>query len=170
MADISIPTQRLSELLEQEQRCVDGLAALFRQEQDAVRSLSSDNLAATNQQKLALLTDLRQLEEQRSALVEQLACDWGLAPESITLATIAGRAGAELAGRLLRQQDRLKRSILEVHDANEISRLLVAGSLALIEDSLAVRQGVPAGPPLYSYAGTLQPKVAGGALLVARRG
>ena len=169
MADISSPTQRLSELLEQEQRCVDGLVALFRQEQDAVRSLSGDNLAATNQQKLALLTDLRQLEAQRSALVEQLACDWGLAPESVTLATIAGRAGAELAGRLLRQQDRLKRAILEVHDANEISRLLVAGSLALIEDSLAIRQGAPAGPPLYSYAGTLQTKSAGGALL-ARRG
>ncbi|TAJ08701.1 MAG: flagellar protein FlgN [Nitrospirae bacterium] len=169
MPDISIAIQRLSEILDHEQRCVDGLVALFRQEQEAIRLLASDELAASNQRKLALLTELRQLEEQRATLVAQLAADWGLPSESVTLTMIAGRIGAEAAGRLLRQQDRLNRSILDARDANDISRLLVAGSLALVEDTLAIRQGAPLGPPLYSDAGMLQAKPVGGALL-ARRG
>jgi hypothetical protein len=62
MPDISIATQRLSEILDHEQRCVDGLVALFRQEQEAIKLLAGDELAATNQRKLALLTELRQLK------------------------------------------------------------------------------------------------------------
>lgn len=169
MPDISITTQRLGEILDQEQRCVDSLVTLFRQEQDAIRLLSGDELAVTNQRKLVLLTELRQLEEQRSLLVDQCARDWDLPAESVTLTMIADRAETASAGRLLRQQDRLNRSILAARDANDLSRLLVAGSLGLVEDSLALRQGAPLGPPLYSCAGMPQTKPAGGALL-ARRG
>nr|MBI3614782.1 flagellar protein FlgN [Nitrospirota bacterium] len=169
MPDIPTATLRLSEILDHEQRCMDSLVALFRREQEAIRRLAGDELAASNERKLALLTELRQLEEQRSTLVADLAAGWGLPSESMTLAMIAGRIGAEAAGRLLRQQDRLNRSILDARDANDVSRLLVAGSLALVEDTLAIRQGVPQGPPLYSDAGTLQAKAVGGALL-ARRG
>ncbi|MDE3223848.1 MAG: flagellar export chaperone FlgN, partial [Nitrospirota bacterium] len=70
MLDTSTTTHRLSELLEREQRCIDDLGAVLHQEQDALRTLSNDGLAGTNQRKLALLEEIRSLEGERISLVE----------------------------------------------------------------------------------------------------
>ncbi|MDE3118659.1 MAG: flagellar protein FlgN [Nitrospirota bacterium] len=168
MLDTSTTTHRLSELLEREQRCIDDLGAVLHQEQDALRTLSNDGLAGTNQRKLALLEEIRSLEGERISLVEQLALGWAMPSESLTLTAIAGRAGAEDAGRLLWLQERLSRSVETLRAANRMSGVLVAGSLLLIQNILSLWTRNIAAPPVYSSSGALQAKASG--TFLARKG
>ncbi|MDE3036271.1 MAG: flagellar export chaperone FlgN, partial [Nitrospirota bacterium] len=118
--------------------------------------------------KLALLEEIRSLEGERISLVEQLALGWAMPSESLTLTAIAGRAGAEDAGRLLWLQERLSRSVETLRAANRMSGVLVAGSLLLIQNILSLWTRNIAAPPVYSSSGALQAKASG--TFLARKG
>jgi len=169
MPVISTTAQDLIEILEQEQTHLDSLVRLLQQEQQAITSLAIDELTASNQRKLALLTEIRSLEERRVAVVESLALEWRVASESLTLTAIADRIGTEDAGRLLRRHEQLHRSVLAAREAEAFTRSLVAGSLDLLSEALALWHQAPSSNPLYAPSGSLRSAGTGGTLL-ARKG
>lgn len=163
------PTQRLTAILDRQQQCCTALLDLLNREQGAIKGLSLNLLTSIHPEKLALLEDLRTLEEQRYGVVRELAQSWDLTDEDLTLRAIADRASATDAAQLLRMQDRLNQVILAVRDAGNVTSLLLAGSLGFIDQCLSLWRGPSSSVPLYSQAGQLQEAGAGGALL-ARKG
>lgn len=143
-------------VLGEEHRRLEALRALLKDEQQAIRALALEKMKATTAEKLKLLDAIRVLEERRSVILRELAEQWAVAEEDLSLRAIAARAGPLEADTLLREQEALAHVLAELRDANEFNGSLLAGSLACFQHCLSAWQ--PAGPaPIYSEHGTLRP-------------
>jgi len=161
--------EALTEILTQEQQALESFLELLRHEKEAIRRLSSSRMADITIQKLNLLETIRVLEQKRSEAVGQLADEWGVNEGELTLRAIAGRVAASEAGGLLRQQDRLKKTMLEVRDASEFNGILIGDSLDFFHQLLSACR-VPEQPLLYAATGAWQSTSAAGQVVVGRRG
>jgi len=161
--------EALTEILTQEQQALASFLGLLRHEQAAIRGLSSMQMAAITAEKLTLLEAIRLLEQRRSELISELSGEWDVDEDALTLRAVADRVGAPEAGALLRRQDQLKKTILEVREASEFNGSLVASSLDCFQQLLSACR--PSEQPLlYSATGSLQPAPASGQAFVGRRG
>lgn len=161
--------ETLIEVLAQEQGALDKLLGLLSQEQKAVRTLSSQTMVDTTLQKLTLLEEIHSLEQKRMEVVVELAAEWAVSQEGLTLRAIAGRIEAQEAGILLRKRDQLNKTVTQVRDASEFNGFLIAGALDCFQQLLAACR-IPEQQTLYSATGSLQPALAFGQAFVGRRG
>ncbi|MBI5410646.1 MAG: flagellar protein FlgN [Nitrospirae bacterium] len=161
--------ETLIEVLAQEQGAFDKLLGLLGQEQKAVRTLSSQAMADANLQKLALLEEIGPLEQKRTEVVAELAAEWAVSREELTLRAIAERVGDQDGGALLRKLDQLNKTIAGVRDASEFNGSLIAGALDCFRQLLAACC-IPERQTLYSATGSLQPALTSGQAFVGRRG
>jgi flagellar biosynthesis/type III secretory pathway chaperone len=145
----------LIRLLEQEEEQLTALLNLLRDEQQAIKTLSSHGLQAVTAAKLHTLESLKTLEGERLLAVRHLADAWGGDEHDLTLRAIAERIPAAEAGRLLRLRDRLARTLAAVHEASDFNRTLIDQSLATIRQGLTAWQRTDVSP-LYASDGTLQ--------------
>lgn len=146
--------EALIAVLDEEHRRLEALRALLRDEQQAIRALALEKMTVTTTEKLKLLDAIRVLEERRSVIIRELAEEWAIAEDDLTLRAIAARAGALEAGALLRRQEALTRVLTDLRDANAFNGSLLAGSLACFQHCLTAWQSAnPA--PTYSEHGTL---------------
>ena len=99
---------------------------------EAFLKVLSASLVEISESKLALLEDIRLLEEKRSAVVSRLASNWGVQSDTLTLRAIADRVGPIESGLLLRLQERLNRVVTAVRDAASFNGKLIARSLAFL--------------------------------------
>jgi flagellar biosynthesis/type III secretory pathway chaperone len=161
--------ETLAEILTQEQQALESFLGLLRHEQDAIRRLSSSGMADVTAHKLNLLETVRVLEQKRSEVVARLTDEWGVGEGELTLRAIADRVGAPEAGALLRQQEQLNKTILEVREASEFNGTLIDDSLDCFQRLLSACR-IPEQPLLYSATGSLQTALASEQAFVGRRG
>lgn len=170
-ATLSSQTRHIEALLavlDDEYRGLEGLRGLLRQEQQAIRALALQRMTATTAEKLKLLETLRALEARRSAIISELAREWAVPEEELTLRAIAVRLGTSEAEGLLKRQEALIRALTDLREANSFNGSLLAGSLACFQHCLTAWQRI--GPAAtYSEHGVPRP-LGGGAHLVERQG
>ncbi|MER3423844.1 MAG: hypothetical protein C4293_12030 [Nitrospiraceae bacterium] len=146
----------LIDLLRQVQDCAQGFMDLLIREQNRLRTLSLQELVSIHEAKFRLLEDIRSLDEKRSAVINQLAGEWAVPSETLTLGEIARRIGGH-EGNLLRQlQQQLTSAVAAVREANSFTGMLVACSLDFLHRGLRVCWGRGTTIPLYAPSGALQ--------------
>lgn len=128
----------LINLLETQQARFEAFLKVLDRERAGIKSLAAASLVEISQSKLALLEDIRLLEEKRSAVVSRLASNWGVQADTLTLRAIADRVGAIESGLLLRLHDRLNRVITAVRDGSSFNGELTVLSLAFLNQGFEV--------------------------------
>ncbi|MEW6542384.1 MAG: flagellar protein FlgN [Nitrospirota bacterium] len=161
--------EQLVEVLAKEQQGLEAFLAVLERERHAIKALSADGMAAATSAKLTLLETLGAIERQRAEVIAQLAREWSVEADQLTLRAIAERVEAREAGALLRMRDTLNRALAELGDANEFNGMVIAHSLACFEGGLSAGRVNPA-TPLYSAAGLLQMVQGPGEPTLARKG
>ena len=99
---------------------------------EAFLKVLAASLVEISESKLALLEDIRLLEEKRSAVLSRLASNWRVQEDTLTLRAIADRVGPIESGLLLRLHERLNRVVTAVRDAASFNGELIARSLAFL--------------------------------------
>ena len=141
----------LIDLLEAQQARFEAFLKVLDHERAGINSFASASLVEISDSKLALLEDIRLLEEKRSAVVSRLAGNWGVQADTLTLRAIADRVGPIESGLLLRLHERLNRVVMAVRDATSFNGELIARSLIFLKASTfyssqsAVKPGAPQG-------------------------
>lgn len=118
----------LIDLLEAQQARFETLLSVLDREGAAIRAGSPALLVEISESKLALLEDIRLLEEKRSAVVLRLAGNWGVPAETLTLRAIAERVGPIEAGLLLRLHERLHKVVSALRGATSANGALIASA------------------------------------------
>lgn len=155
----------LSSLRERTQLFVDVLA----KERAAVKMLAMDQLTSINEAKLRLLEELSLYEGIRMGLVRQLAAQWNLPAEAMTIGFIAGRVGGSIAEQLKQQQTRLNQVILIARRSNHITGTLLQKSLVFLHEVVSiVRAPLHAQLSVYTGSGSMEARGTEGGLLEKR--
>lgn len=128
----------LIDLLETQQARFEAFLKVLDRERAGIKSLASVSLVEISESKLALLEDIRLLEEKRSAVVCRLASNWGVQADRLTLRAIADRVGPIESGLLLRLHERLNRVVTAVRDATSFNGELIARSLTFLNQGREV--------------------------------
>src|SRR3569833_809507 len=112
---------RLLETLRALRQRTQSFADLLTRERQAIQTLATDQLVSLNEAKLRLLKEFSTYEDVRKDIVGQLAGLWKVPADSMTIASIADRAGGPIADQLKRQQAELNHSILTMRRGNQVT-------------------------------------------------
>ena len=112
--------------------------ALLMEEQQAIRSLSFGQFTTVTMRKSDLLEEIRNLEQQRRALLHD-------------------SAGLPLFSSLQQQEAELASAIGQTDRLNRMNGLLIGQSLEFLEDTLRLWQRSPESAALYSSSGAPVP-------------
>jgi len=128
----------LIDLLETQQVRFEAFLKGLDRERAGIKSLASASLVEIGESKLALLEDIRLLEEKRSVVVSRLASNWGVQEDTLTLRTIADRVGPIESALLLRLHERLNRVVAAVRDAASFNGELMTRALTFLNQDFEV--------------------------------
>ena len=128
------PDQLLRRMLEK----IVAFQALLMEEQQAIRSLSFGQFTTVTMRKSDLLEEIRNLEQQRRALLQD-------------------SAGLPLSSSLQQQEAELASAIGQTDRLNRMNGLLIGQSLEFLEDTLRLWQRSPESAALYSSSGAPVP-------------
>lgn len=169
MRTAPIGMARLAGLLEQELEELEALRALGEQEYEAIRTLKTQGLLAIGSERLKRLNALCQLEQERMALVRDLAGELTLSPETLTVEHLLSRLKPCEADRLRDWQHRLGQALNAVRAHLARNRALVSQFLTFLKEALAKSQAIPPSVPLYAPSGKLHAR-SDRAVLLEQRG
>lgn len=160
---------RLLETLGALRQRTQSFADLLTRERQAIKALATDQLISLNEAKLRLLTELSTYEDRRKDIVEQLAALWKIPADSMTIGSIADRAGGPVADQLKRQQAQLNHSIVTMKRSNQITGAVLQKSLTFLHEAIGiVRAPFHVQLSLYSESGSMQASALEGGLLERR--
>jgi hypothetical protein len=155
--------------LDRELEQLELLRELGERERGAIRTLDTQALLAIGTNRMQRLEALRATELERAAVVTQLAAEWALPPEGLTLDDLLDHLEAEAAASVRKRQRRLAHAVDAVRTGIAMNRLLVSRFLTFIREALAACRNLPAQAAIYAPSGELRTAV-GRAALCERRG
>jgi hypothetical protein len=136
------PVEALCGVLAEETRACGALAAVLRDEQEAVVGLRPEALVACLGRRQLLHDELARLATRRRALLHDLAVARGAAAESVPAVLPLLAPGPQ--ARVRAEVRSLRKALLEARGLERQNRRLVAGSLDTVEELLrALRALVP---------------------------
>ncbi len=149
---------------------LEQLIGLFNQETELYRSMQDivdreraaavrsdvDALQATARDKEHLISDLQRKEAMRHQIVADLAIEFGISGQDVTLTSISQAANEPYAGRLKRVKTNFLNVIKSLQTANEHNRQLVEHSLALLRGSFNLLNDLVAPGTVYHRTGNIR--------------
>lgn len=155
----------LVDLLHQEIAHLNQLAQVAAEERVALQRLSMPTFETVNERRVQTLELLQILEHRREVILRDLALQWGVCDEAVTISAVIERVGLEVSRTLQGQQREMDRLVDTVRQLMAVNRLAMTKLVDFIQQTLAVSQPPPGAETLYSEAGAKKPTCASGRMM-----
>jgi flagellar biosynthesis/type III secretory pathway chaperone len=145
----------LSDLLHREFDAYRSLLSLLQKERRIVVDCSIEQLIQTNKEKENLVLKIRILEQSREAILEKIADQMGLSPDTLTLSQLEERLKEPFARQLGALRSKLSAILQSIREVNEENRVFLQHSVDFVKGSLALIRYLTVPNPTYGGSGTL---------------
>ena len=147
---------RLVEVLEQETRLYEDLAALLEKEREVIRALDMGGLEEQLGTKAILIGRIQKLEGERTSLTAAIAREQGVAGgETVRLLDLVRRAPAPWAGRIMEVRLRLREAVERANERNDANRFFADGLLGVMDGVMDHLKRIIAKPSVYGRGGRM---------------
>jgi flagellar biosynthesis/type III secretory pathway chaperone len=145
---------QLLETLNDEMTYYRNMQAVLVQERDAATKSSKDQLVYVGQDKQAIVQQLKQAENRRQELIEQLASQYDIQGRPLTIKRLCASLTGPDALRLKTVGDDLKTLVKTVQQENNANAKLFTHSLELVHGSLKMLNELVYSQAVYSKPGS----------------
>ena len=156
---------RLLMLLMDEVGLYRSLLAVYQDERQALLSFSLDSITETSKKKENLILKVKILEEQRIAIVDQLAKNLNQPAADLTLTRLAEKVDIRYSYRLSTLGAELSSVLEEIGALHHANRSLITHCQGLVSGSLAFLSNHLAPDPVYHRDGSVSTQGRSGRLL-----
>jgi flagellar biosynthesis/type III secretory pathway chaperone len=159
--------EQLIVVLQQTETLYERMLPLIEEEKDSALGPDTVRLTAINAEKQNLITQLAQLEKQRTRLSQGIAEALRLPLEKVNLTVLATTVAAPYDRQLRQLHDRLGGAVEKVRQANEQCRLLIEYCLRMVQSRLGFFQYWMGRVDVYGASGSLSNGHGGGGRLLS---
>jgi flagellar biosynthesis/type III secretory pathway chaperone len=148
--------EHLIHVLQQCEELYHRMLSILELEKKAALAPNSSDLAQVNDEKEALLAQLKVLDRQRATLLEQIAGQLDVSADRLTLSALIEQVTPMYGSQLQTVYDALRRIVSKVQYANNESRLLITHCLALVKNTQAFFSRWTASAAVYGASGHVE--------------
>lgn len=157
--------EQLTQVLRQTEESYQQLLPVIEKEKDLVRRAAVDALGAVASEKEHLLVIIRQLDNKRGHLLNQIQDMLNLSGRKPTLKELVGLADPEQGRRLQQIRVSLKSLLIRIRAMNNENRALIHHCLGLVRQALSTVSPKAATSSVYQATGALAAGEGGGHLV-----
>jgi flagellar biosynthesis/type III secretory pathway chaperone len=150
---------QLMALLDDEADCYRQMQEVLDAEKESVSLSKRERFDHVEQGKESLVARIQAYENQRTALVEQLAAAYRVDAPLVTVRLLARYLAAPDGANLLARADRLRNLVADVQAKNRHNQNLIRLYLKLIKGSLNLLMPTTDDPAVYAKPGSARPAV-----------
>jgi len=143
-------------VLQQCEELYHRMLSILELEKKAALAPNPSDLAQVNYEKEILLAQLKVLDRQRAALLEQIAGQLDMSADRLTMSALIEKMAPSYRGQLTAVYDALQRIVSKVQYANNESRLLTTHCLALVKNTLGFFSRWTASAAVYGASGHVE--------------
>ncbi|MBW2145384.1 MAG: flagellar protein FlgN [Deltaproteobacteria bacterium] len=143
-------------VLEKEGALCQELLSLLEQEQTILRSKNLNRLLESNKEKETCLLRLRMCDESREAIVNKLAKDLDITPESLKLYTLSQWCPDALSGSMKQCIDRLTGLLSKIQTLNAENSRIVSFSMDHVQMCISLLENMGFSEKTYQKTGQMK--------------
>lgn len=148
--------EHLIHVLQQCEELYHRMLSILELEKKVALAPNPSGLARVNDEKGVLLAQLKVLDHQRAALLEQIAGHLDLFGDRMTMSALIEKVAPAYRGQLKAVYDALQRIVSRVQYANHESRLLINHCLTLVKNTLGFFSHWTASAAVYGASGHVE--------------
>lgn len=148
--------EHLIHVLQQCEELYYRMLSTLELEKKAALATHPSDLTQVNNEKGVLLAHLKVLDRQRAGLLEQIADQWNLSADRLTMSALIEKVAPSHSGQLKAVHDALQKVLLKVQYANNENRLLTTHCLMLVKNTLGFFSRWTSSSAVYGASGCVE--------------
>ena len=129
--------EKLLTVMSEEADAVDYLLDVMKKKQNAIIALANDDLQESITEELKIVSLTKLLEKQRLELVQKIVPETNH-PSTITISQLVNNFEGEESEKLLSLKQRLRESLDQMKEINEINKLLVIRGQKFVKENVSI--------------------------------
>lgn len=129
--------EKLLAVMDEEADAVENLLDIMRDKQQAIISMSNEDLQESIDKELKIVSLTKSLERQRLELIQRIIPETNH-PSKITISELLNNFEGEGSDRLLSLKQKLRESLEQMKEINEINRLLVERGKKFVKENISI--------------------------------
>ena len=129
--------EELLAVMNEEVDAVENLLDVMKEKQKAIISMANEDLQESIAKELKIVSLTKLLEKQRLELVQKIVPETNY-PSKITISQLADNFKGEESKRLLSLKQRLRESLEQMKEINEVNRLLIVRGKEFAKENISI--------------------------------